>query len=45
VWIEYHPKEITVAGVEFFGLVIFSDYEIRETAGPIGSRTETEQPF
>ena len=39
------PKEITVAGVEFFELVIFSGYKIRETAGPIGSRTEIDQPF
>ena len=44
-WIEYHPKEITVAGMEFFELVIFSGYKIRETAGPIGSRTEIDQPF
>jgi len=31
--------------VESFELVVFSDYEIRETAGPIGSRSEIGQPF
>jgi hypothetical protein len=45
VWIEYHPQETTVAGVESFELVVFSDYKIRETVGPTGSRAEIGQPF
>ena len=31
VWIEYHPEETTVAGVESFELVVFSDYKVMET--------------
>ena len=45
VWIEYHAKETNVAGVESFELIIFSDYKIRETVGPTGSRLEIGQPF
>jgi hypothetical protein len=45
VWIEYHPEETTVAGVESFELVVFSDYKVRETVGPTGSRLEIGQPF
>ena len=45
VWIEYHPEETTVAGVGSFELVVFSDYKIRETSGPTGSRLEIGQPF
>ncbi len=45
VWIEYHPEETTVARVESFELVVFSDYKVRETVGPTGSRLEIGQPF
>ena len=45
VWIEYHPEETTVAGVESFELVVFSDYKVREMAGPTGSRLEIGEPF
>ena len=45
VWIEYHPEETTVAGVESFELVVFSGYKVRETACPTGSRLEIGQPF
>jgi hypothetical protein len=45
VWIEYHPEETTVAGVESFELVVFSDYRVREMVGPTGSRVEIGQPF
>ncbi len=45
VWIEYHPKETTVAGVESLELVVFSDYKVRETVGPTGSRVEIGQPY
>jgi hypothetical protein len=45
VWIEHHPVETTVAGVESFELVVFSDYKVRETVGPHGSRVEIGQPF
>jgi hypothetical protein len=45
VWIEYHPEETTVAGVESFELVVFSDYKVRETVGPTGSRVEIGQPL
>ena len=45
VWIEYHPEETTVAGVESFELVVFSDYKVRETVGPAGSRIEIGQPL
>jgi hypothetical protein len=45
VWIEYHPKETTVAGVESFELVVFSDYKVREKVGPSGSRLEIGEPF
>jgi hypothetical protein len=43
VWIEYHAKEATVAGVESFELSVFSD-KIREVAGYTGSRIEIGQP-
>lgn len=45
VWIEYHPEETTVAGVESFELVVFSDYNVREKVGPTGSRLEIGEPF
>jgi hypothetical protein len=45
IWIEYHPEETTVAGVESFELVVFSDYKVRETVGPTGSRLEIGQPL
>jgi hypothetical protein len=45
VWIEYHPEETTVAGVESFELVVFSDYKVREMVGPTGSRLEIGEPF
>jgi hypothetical protein len=45
MWIEYHPEETTVAGVESFELVVFSDYKVREMVGPTGSRVEIGQPF
>ncbi len=45
VWIEYHPEETTVAGVESFELVTFSDYKTREKVGPAGSRLEIGEPF
>src|SRR5919199_2632185 len=45
VWIEYRPEETTVAGVESFELVVFSDYKVRETVGPTGSRAQIGQPF
>lgn len=44
VWIEYHPKETTVAGVESFELVVFSDYKVREVMHRAGSRIEIGQP-
>jgi hypothetical protein len=44
VWIEYHPKETTVAGVESFELVVFSDYKVREVVRQAGSRVEIGQP-
>jgi hypothetical protein len=45
VWIEYHPEETTVAGVESFELVVFSDYRVREKVGPTGSRLEIGEPL
>jgi len=45
VWIEYHPQETTVAGVESFELVVFSDYRAREMVGPTGSRVEIGEPL
>jgi hypothetical protein len=45
VWIEYHPEETTVAGVESFELVVFSDYKVREMVGPTGSRVEIGEPL
>jgi hypothetical protein len=45
IWIEYHPEETTVAGVESFELVVFSDYNVRETVSSAGSRIEIGQPF
>jgi hypothetical protein len=45
VWIEYHPEETTVAGLESFELVVFSDYKVREKVGPTGSRLEIGEPF
>jgi hypothetical protein len=45
VWIEYHPEETTVAGLESFELVVFSDYKIREKAGFTGSRLEIGEPL
>ena len=45
VWIEYHPEETTVAGVESFELVAFSDYKVREKVGPTGSRLEIGEPL
>ena len=45
VWIEYHPEETTVAGVESFELVVFSDYKVREKVGPTGSRLEIGEPL
>ncbi len=45
VWIEYHPRETTAAGVESFELVVFSDYKVREMVGPTGSRLEIGKPF
>lgn len=44
VWIEHHPKETTVAGVEAFELVVFSDYKAREVVHFTGSRLEIGQP-
>jgi hypothetical protein len=44
VWIEYHPEETTVAGVESFELVVFSDYRAREVVCQGGSRNEIGQP-
>ena len=40
VWIEYRPEETTVAGVESFELVAFSDYNVRETVSLAASRVE-----
>ena len=45
VWIEYHPEETTVAKVESFELVVFSDYKVRERVGPTGSRLEIGEPL
>lgn len=45
VWIEYHPEETTVAGVESFELVVFSDYKIREKVGPTRFRLEVGEPL
>jgi hypothetical protein len=45
VWIEYHPEETTVAGVESFELVVFSDYRVREKVSPTGSRLEIGEPL
>ena len=45
VWIEYHPEETTVAGVESFELVVFSDYNVRETVSSAGSQVEIGQPL
>ena len=45
VWIEYHPEETTVAEVESFELVVFSDYRVREKVGPTGSRLEIGEPL
>jgi hypothetical protein len=45
VWIEYHPEETTVAGVESFEMVVFSDYKVREKVGPTGSRLEIGEPL
>jgi hypothetical protein len=45
VWIEYHPEETTVAGVESFELVVFSDYRVKEKVGPTGSRLEIGEPL
>jgi hypothetical protein len=45
VWIEYHPEVTTVAGVESFELVVFSDYKVREKVGPAGSRLEIGEPL
>jgi hypothetical protein len=45
VWIEYHPEETTVAEVESFELVVFSDYKVKEIVGPTGSRLEIGEPF
>jgi hypothetical protein len=45
VWIEYHPEETTVAGVESFELVVFSDYKVGEKVGPTGSRIEIGEPL
>ncbi len=45
VWIEYHPEETTVAGVESFELVVFSDYKVKEMAGPTGSRLKIGEPL
>jgi hypothetical protein len=44
VWIEHHPKETTVAGLESFELVVFSDYKAREVVRYTGSRLEIGQP-
>jgi hypothetical protein len=45
VWIEYHPEETTVVGVESFELVVFSDYKVRDMVGPTGARLEVGEPF
>jgi hypothetical protein len=45
IWTEYHPEETTVAGVESFELVVFSDYRVREMVGPTGARLEVGQPL
>jgi len=45
VWIEYHPEQTTVAGIESFELVVFSDYKVREMVGSTGARLEVGQPF
>ena len=44
VWIEYHPRETTAAGVESFELVVFSDYRVREAVRNAGSRLEIGEP-
>jgi hypothetical protein len=45
VWIEYHPEETTIAGVESLELVVFSDYKLKEMAGPSGSRLKIGEPL
>jgi hypothetical protein len=44
VWIEYHPKETTVVGVESFELVVFSDSKVREVVRQAVSKVEIGQP-
>ena len=44
VWIEHHPEETTVAGLESFELVVFSNYKAREMVGMTGSRLEIGEP-
>ena len=45
VWIEYHPEETTVVGVESFELVVFSDYYVREIVSSARPRVEIGQPL
>jgi hypothetical protein len=41
VWIEHYPKEATDGASETFELVVFSSYEVKESAPYLGETTLT----